>query len=108
MVNRVWHQIFGRGIVASLEDMGTQSDPPSHPALLDWLSLRFMNEQEWSMKSLIKEIVMSGTYRQSSTATPELYQKDPHNELYARGPTIAFIGRTNTRPSIGHLRIVKR
>lgn len=88
LVNRVWHQIFGRGIVASLEDMGTQSDPPSHPALLDWLSLRFMNEQGWSMKSLIKEIVMSGTYRQSSEASAELYQKDPHNEFYARGPRI--------------------
>ena len=68
--------------------MGTQSDPPSHPALLDWLSLRFMNEQNWSMKALIKEIVMSGTYRQSSIVTPELYQKDPNNELYARGPRI--------------------
>ncbi|MEA1784692.1 PSD1 and planctomycete cytochrome C domain-containing protein [Arenibacter sp. GZD96] len=88
LVNRVWHQIFGRGIVASIEDMGTQSDPPSHPALLDWLSLRFMNEQEWQIKSLVKEIVMSGTYRQSSVATPELYQKDPHNELYARGPRL--------------------
>lgn len=86
LVNRVWHQIFGRGIVASLEDMGTQSDPPSHPELLDWLSLRLMNEHNWGMKALIKEIVMSGTYRQSSVATPELYQKDPNNELYARGP----------------------
>ncbi|PIB37984.1 PSD1 and planctomycete cytochrome C domain-containing protein [Maribacter sp. 4G9] len=88
LVNRVWHQIFGRGIVASLEDMGTQSDPPSYPALLDWLSLRFMNEQKWHVKSLIKELVMSGTYRQSSAATPEMYQKDPHNEWYARGPRI--------------------
>ena len=88
LVNRVWHQLFGRGIVASLEDMGTQSDPPSHPELLDWLSLRFMNEHRWSMKNLIKEIVMSGTYRQSSIATPELYQKDPNNELYARGPRL--------------------
>ncbi len=85
-VNRVWHQLFGRGIVASLEDMGTQSDPPSHPELLDWLSLRFMNEHNWDMKALIKDIVMSGTYRQSSENSPELYQKDPNNELYARGP----------------------
>ncbi|MBQ4914182.1 DUF1553 domain-containing protein [Maribacter sp. MMG018] len=88
LVNRVWHQIFGRGIVSSLEDMGTQSDPPSHPRLLDWLSLRFMNEHAWGMKALIKNIVMSGTYRQSSVATPELYQKDPNNELYARGPRL--------------------
>ncbi len=88
LVNRVWHQVFGRGIVASLEDMGTQSDSPSHPALLDWLSLRFMHEHNWGMKALIKEVVMSGTYRQSSIATPDLYQKDPHNELYARGPRV--------------------
>ncbi len=86
MVNRVWHQLFGRGIVASVEDMGTQSDPPSHPELLDWLSLRFMNEHDWNIKALIKDIVMSGTYRQSSENNPELYQKDPNNELYARGP----------------------
>src|SRR5680860_586320 len=85
-VNRVWHQLFGRGIVASLEDMGTQSDPPSHPELLDWLSLRFMNEHDWDIKALIKDIVMSGTYRQSSENSPELYQKDPNNDLYARGP----------------------
>lgn len=84
-VNRVWHQLFGRGIVASIEDMGTQSDPPSHPELLDWLSLRFMNEHDWDVKALIKDIVMSGTYRQSSENSPELYQKDPNNELYARG-----------------------
>jgi len=88
LVNRVWHQLFGRGIVASLEDMGTQSDSPSHPELLDWLSLNFMHKHDWSMKGLIKDIVMSGTYRQSSIATPELYQKDPNNELYARGPRL--------------------
>ncbi|TVZ16956.1 PSD1 and planctomycete cytochrome C domain-containing protein [Maribacter sp. MAR_2009_72] len=87
-VNRVWHQLFGRGIVSSLEDMGTQSDPPSHPALLDWLALRFMHEHDWGMKAMIKEMVLSGTYRQSSVATPALYQKDPHNTLYARGPRV--------------------
>ncbi|GGW49473.1 hypothetical protein GCM10007383_36720 [Arenibacter certesii] len=86
LVNRVWHQLFGRGIVASLEDMGSQSDAPSHPELLDWLALRFMNEHEWSIKSLVKEIVMSGTYRQSSMNNAILYQKDPENKLYARGP----------------------
>ncbi len=88
LVNRVWHQIYGRGLVSTIEDIGSQSDPPTHPALLDWLSLRFMNEMDWSIKALIKEIVMSGTYRQSSEGTPELYQIDPENELYARGPRI--------------------
>mgnify|MGYP000630967157 CR=1 FL=1 len=84
----MWHQIFGRGIVSTIEDIGSQSEPPSHPALLDWFALRFMNEHNWSIKALIKEIVLSGTYRQSSEGTPELYQIDPENELYARGPRI--------------------
>ncbi len=86
LVNRVWHQLYGRGIVASLEDMGSQSDWPSHPELLDWLALRFMNEHQWSVKALIKDIVLSGTYRQSSKTNAQLHRKDPHNTLYARGP----------------------
>lgn len=86
LVNRVWEQIFGRGIVATLEDMGSQSDPPSHPELLDWLSLRLMNEHNWSIKALIKDIVLSGTYRQSSVNNAMLYNIDPANSLYARGP----------------------
>jgi hypothetical protein len=86
LVNRVWHQVLGRGLVSTVEDMGSQSDPPSHPALLDWLSLRFMNEHNWSIKALVKDLVMSGTYRQGSENSPELFQKDPQNELYARGP----------------------
>ncbi len=86
VVNRVWHQLFGRGIVPSLEDLGTQSDPPSHPELLDWLALQFMNEQHWKIKSLIREMVLSGTYRQESVVAPAIYQRDPENALYARGP----------------------
>nr|WP_262923124.1 PSD1 and planctomycete cytochrome C domain-containing protein [Arenibacter sp. N53] len=86
LVNRVWQQIYGRGIVASLEDMGSQSDPPTHPELLDWLSLRLMNEHNWSIKALVKDIVMSGTYRQSSKNNAKLYNLDPENRLYARGP----------------------
>lgn len=86
VVNRVWQQVFGRGIVASLEDMGSQSDLPSHPELLDWLALRFMNEHLWSIKSLIKDIVMSGTYRQSSKSNATLFHIDPENTLLARGP----------------------
>ncbi|MEX0315770.1 MAG: PSD1 and planctomycete cytochrome C domain-containing protein [Allomuricauda sp.] len=86
LVNRVWHQLFGRGLVSTVEDIGSQSDFPSHPGLLDWLALRFMNEHQWSIKSLVKEIVLSGAYRQQSELTPESYQRDPENELYARGP----------------------
>ncbi|RAI88353.1 DUF1553 domain-containing protein [Algoriphagus yeomjeoni] len=85
-VNRVWDQLFGRGIVSSLEDMGTQSDPPSHPELLDYLAWKTMNEYNWSMKSLIREIVTSATYKQSSAVSAELFKKDPQNKWYARGP----------------------
>ncbi|WP_057937675.1 DUF1553 domain-containing protein [Algoriphagus resistens] len=86
LVNRVWDQLFGRGIVSSLEDMGTQSDPPSHPALLDYLAWKTMNEYDWSIKSLIREIVTSDTYKQSSAVSAELFKKDPQNKWYARGP----------------------
>ncbi|MRI00573.1 DUF1553 domain-containing protein [Kriegella sp. EG-1] len=88
LVNRVWHQIYGRGLVSTIEDIGSQSDSPSHPALLDWLALRFMNEHKWSIKVLIKEILLSGTYKQKSKSTPEMHILDPGNELYARGPRI--------------------
>ncbi|TXE02674.1 DUF1553 domain-containing protein [Algoriphagus aquimarinus] len=86
LVNRVWDQLFGRGIVSSLEDMGTQSDPPSHPELLDYLAWKTMNDYDWSMKSLIREIVTSATYKQSSAFSEKLYKKDPQNKWYARGP----------------------
>lgn len=86
LVNRIWHQIYGVGLVSTVEDIGSQSSSPSHPEMLDWLALRFMNEHQWSIKSLIKEIVLSGAYRQNSATTPEEYQKDPDNVFYARGP----------------------
>lgn len=86
VVNRFWEQLFGRGIVETLEDMGSQGSLPTHPGLLDWLALQFMHEMDWSMKALLKEMVMSATYRQSSVATPELIRKDPANKWYARGP----------------------
>ena len=86
LVNRVWHQIFGQGLVSTVEDIGSQSDAPSHPEMLDWLALRFMNEHQWRIKSLVKEIVMSGTYRQNSETTPENHQLDPNNVFYTRGP----------------------
>ena len=85
-VNRFWEQLFGQGIVETLEDFGTQGASRTHPELLDWLALRFMNERRWSVKSLLKDIVMSATYQQSSRVTPELLQHDPGNVLLARGP----------------------
>ncbi len=85
-VNRFWSLFFGRGIVASLEDFGSQGQPPSHPELLDALARRFMS-QGWNVKQLCKEIVLSSTYRQSSTAKdPAWEQADPENRWLARGP----------------------
>ena len=86
MVNRFWEQIFGNGLVRTLNDFGTQGDPPVNPKLLDWLAYQFSNDLGWSVKGLLKTIVMSATYRQSSQVTAALLEKDPYNELLARGP----------------------
>ncbi len=90
MVNRYWEQIFGRGIVETSEDFGTQSERPVHPELLDWLAVEFMKPASqggmgWSMKKLLRTIVTSAAYRQSSATTPALLEKDPYNRLLARG-----------------------
>jgi mono/diheme cytochrome c family protein len=107
MVNRIWQAYFGTGIVATSEDLGKQSEAPSHPVLLDWLSVEFMEPQGdgatgrlisspsppvpqshskgWSVKSIHRLIVTSAAYRQSSKVTPELLAKDPFNRLLARG-----------------------
>jgi hypothetical protein len=84
MANRLWEQLFGNGIVETLEDMGTQGLPPTHQELLDYLSWKLMNDHAWSIKKLLKEIVMSATYRQDSKVSDELKEKDPTNKLYAR------------------------
>ncbi|HZJ13683.1 MAG TPA: DUF1553 domain-containing protein, partial [Chthoniobacteraceae bacterium] len=85
-VNRIWAELFGLGIVETLEDFGSTGLAPSHPALLDFLALRFQNEQRWSLKTLLRELVLSATYSQDHRATPELLAKDPRNRLLARGP----------------------
>jgi hypothetical protein len=85
LVNRAWQAYFGTGIVATPEDFGTQGDKPSHPELLDWLAVEFM-DRGWSQKELHRLIVTSATYRQSSRVTPELLERDPQNRLLARGP----------------------
>ncbi|MCB1092168.1 MAG: DUF1549 domain-containing protein, partial [Verrucomicrobiae bacterium] len=84
-VNRWWNEIFGHGLVGTLEDFGAQGDPPSHPELLDWLAVEFM-DSGWDMKHVLRLMVTSAVYRQSSRVTPELLEKDPANVLYARGP----------------------
>ncbi len=85
VVNRVWQAYFGTGIVASAENFGTQCEPPSHPELLDWLAVEFM-DHGWSLKNIHRLIVTSATYRQGSRVAPELYENDPYNRLLARGP----------------------
>jgi len=81
VVNRYWQRFFGRGIVDTENDFGTQGSEPTHPELLDWLAIEFV-EQDWSIKALHRLIVSSATYRQSSHARPEL--ADPYNRLLAR------------------------
>ena len=83
IMNRVWQQYFGRGIVETENDFGLQSSPPSHPPLLDWLAVEF-TDRGWSLKEMHRTIVTSKTYRQSSVDRPELKEKDPNNYLLAR------------------------
>lgn len=84
-VNRLWEHFFGRGLSASSADLGSQGQWPSHPELLDWLAVDF-RENGWDRKRMIKLILTSRTYRQSSNTPPALLAKDPRNELLARGP----------------------
>ena len=83
-VNRYWQQLFGVGLVKTSEDLGAQGEWPSHPDLLDYLASAFV-DSGWDVKSLMKLMVMSQTYRQRSEASPEQYAKDPENRLLARG-----------------------
>jgi hypothetical protein len=85
-VNRFWLYLFGRGLVATPGDFGNQGEMPSHPELLDWLSLDFMNSG-WDVKALHKKILLSATYRQRSFASEELRERDPENIYLARGPS---------------------
>jgi hypothetical protein len=82
-VNHIWQEFFGRGLVRTSEDFGTQGEKPSHPELLDWLAADFV-DSGWRVKRLQKAILMSAVYRQSSKARPELESSDPENALLAR------------------------
>ncbi len=84
-VNRWWAEIFGRGIVPTVEDFGIKGDAPSHPEMLDWLAVEFM-DSDWSMKKLLRTILLSATYRQAAIVTPDLREHDDRNRLLARGP----------------------
>jgi len=83
-VNRIWQQLLGVGLVKTSEDLGSQGEFPSHPELLDWLAVSFV-ESGWDTKALVRQIVASKTYRQSSAAAPADFARDPENRLLARG-----------------------
>lgn len=84
-VNRAWQQMFGRGLVETSENFGTQGAVPTHPELLDWLARDFV-ASGWDFKGLLRKIALSATYRQSSVASPDLLARDPENHWLARGP----------------------
>jgi hypothetical protein len=92
IVNRIWEQLFGAGLAETLEDLGTQGIPPVHRELLDHLSYKLMYDYNWSIKKLLKEIVSSAVYQQSSKTTQALIQKDPNNILLARQSRIRLSG----------------
>ncbi|MCI0524054.1 MAG: PSD1 and planctomycete cytochrome C domain-containing protein [Acidobacteria bacterium] len=87
IVNRIWQQYFGEGLVSTPEDFGSRCEMPSHPELLDWLAVEFM-ESGWSMKHIHRLVVNSAVYRQSSKVTPKLLDADPYNRWLARAPRI--------------------
>ena len=87
VVNRFWAQLFGGGLVKTVEDFGTQGEWPSHPELLDTLARDFV-DRGWDVKDFFLKVVTSSTYRQTSDASPELYARDPENRLLARGPRV--------------------
>ncbi len=91
-VNRVWEYIFGRGLVETVEDFGSQGARPTHPELLDYLAYRFSHDWGWSVKRLVKEIVLSATYQQSSRITAEQMEVDPDNRWYSRHSRLRLTG----------------
>jgi hypothetical protein len=92
MVNRLWEQLFGLGIVETLEDFGTQGAAPSHPELLDYLAWDFREDKKWSVKQMLREMVLSATYRQSATADAAAIERDPENRFLARGARVRLNG----------------
>ncbi|MEM6416081.1 MAG: PSD1 and planctomycete cytochrome C domain-containing protein [Pseudomonadota bacterium] len=85
-VNRLWEQLFGLGLVETLEDFGSIGAKPSHPDLLDWLAVEFQHKLDWNIKAILKQIVLSSTYRQQAAGTAADYKSDPQNKWLSRGP----------------------
>jgi len=88
LVNRFWEQVYGKGIVGTLEDFGTQGFKPTHQEMLDWLAYQFVHEDQWNVKALLRRIVLSATYQQSSKVDPIKLEKDPYNNYYARSSRV--------------------
>ena len=99
-VNRFWLELFGVGIVPTPEDFGSAGENPSHPELLDTLAVEFATDMDWSVKSLLRKLVTSATYRQASAVSPELYALDADNRLLARGPRQRLTGEMSRDASL--------
>ncbi len=93
VANRIWFELFGRGLVTTIEDFGSQGEAPSHPELLDWLASHFV-DSGWSLRALLRTIVLSETYAQSSTQSPTARELDPDNQWLTRGPSFRLSGET--------------
>ncbi len=106
-VNRYWQIFFGSGLVSTPADFGAQGEFPTHPQLLDYLAIDF-RDSGWNVKRLMKQIVMSSTYRQSSAAPAELYQRDPTNLLFARGPRFRLHGEFIRDTALGSERTAEQ
>ena len=91
LANRIWSELFGQGIVPTLEDFGSQGDLPSHPMLLDWLACEFL-DSGWSLRHLLRTVVLSATYSQSSAQTEAHHELDPDNRWLSRGPAFRLTG----------------
>ena len=112
-VNRIWQTLFGLGLVKTAEDFGSQGELPSHPELLDWLAVEFVaptapGVTPWDVKAMVRLIVTSSAYRQSSRVTPELLAKDPENRLLARAPRLRLSRRIYSRWRAGCKRSARR
>ena len=99
-VNRLWQELFGRGLVATSENFGVRGELPSHPELLDWLAIEF-EQNGWSIKETLRQIVLSETYRQSSQSRPDLTERDPANRLLARQSRLRLSAEIGSRCHAG-------
>ncbi len=99
LVNRVWHHLFGEGLVTTTDNFGRLGEEPSHPELLDHLAWRFRHEMNWSLKTLVRELVLTETWRQSGGPSPAAQEKDPDNRLLSSYPLRRLEAERSATPS---------